>query len=105
MELDVKKELLILCLPIKMMWRLTGRLKNSMKMRRISLKDWAALSLQESRMTLESSLLDENQVIISTGLGGKAKKLRYFAVIAAKRRENFSEFATAPGNKRARIHY
>lgn len=55
-----------------------------------NLKDWAALSLQESRMTIESSLLDENQVIISTGLGGKDKKLRYFAVIAAKSNNSFT---------------
>jgi hypothetical protein len=48
------------------------------------LKDWCALALQESKMNLESLLLDENQVIISTGLGGKGKKLRYFAVLASK---------------------
>ena len=45
------------------------------------IKDWAILALQESRMSLESSLLEENQVFISTGLGGKGKKLRYFIVI------------------------
>jgi hypothetical protein len=44
------------------------------------LKSWATLAMQESRMTMESSLLDENQVFISTGLGGKGDKLRYFIV-------------------------
>ena len=44
------------------------------------LKAWATLALQESRMMMESSLLDENQVFISTGLGGKGNKLRYFIV-------------------------
>lgn len=44
------------------------------------LKDWAVLALQESRMLLQSSLLDEQQVFISTGLGGKGQKLRYFVV-------------------------
>ncbi len=44
------------------------------------LRDWAILALQESRMRLQSSLLDEQQVFISTGLGGKGKKLRYFIV-------------------------
>ncbi len=44
------------------------------------LKDWAILALQESRMLLQSSLLEEQQVFISTGLGGKGKKLRYFLV-------------------------
>jgi hypothetical protein len=44
------------------------------------LKSWATLAFQESRMLLQSSLLDEQQVFISTGLGGKGHKLRYFTV-------------------------
>jgi len=44
------------------------------------LKNWATLALQESRMLIQSSLLDEKQVFISTGLGGKGKKLRYYMV-------------------------
>jgi len=44
------------------------------------LKQWGILALQESRMLLQSSLLDEQQFFISTGLGGKGKKLRYFIV-------------------------
>lgn len=55
------------------------------------LREWTALALQESRMTLESSLLNESQVIISTGLGGKGKKLRYFAVLAAKNEVYFTD--------------
>ncbi len=45
------------------------------------LRDWAILAFQESRMLLQSKLLDENQVFISTGLGGKGFKLRYFVVL------------------------
>lgn len=44
------------------------------------LKDWAVLSLQQSRMIMHTSLLDEQQVFISTGLGGKNDKLRYFLI-------------------------
>lgn len=44
------------------------------------IKQWAILALQENRMLMHSSLLDEQQVFISTGLGGKGQKLRYFAV-------------------------
>jgi hypothetical protein len=44
------------------------------------LKDWAILALQEGRMLLHTALLDEQQVFISTGLGGKGQKLRYFVV-------------------------
>ncbi len=44
------------------------------------LKKWAILAMQESRMLIQSSLLEEQQVFISTGLGGKGKKLRYYVV-------------------------
>jgi hypothetical protein len=45
---------------------------------------WAILALQESRMLLQTSLLDEQQVFISTGLGGKGMKLRYYAVFIGR---------------------
>jgi len=48
------------------------------------LRSWAILALQESKMLLESKLLDKNKVIISTGLGGKDEKLRYFIVLLHK---------------------
>lgn len=48
------------------------------------IKQWAVLALQESRMLIQSSLLDEQQVFISTGLGGKGQKLRYFVVFVNK---------------------
>jgi hypothetical protein len=44
------------------------------------LREWSILALQESRMVIQSSLMDEQQVYISTGLGGKNQKLRYFTV-------------------------
>ncbi|MFH1001345.1 MAG: hypothetical protein V1783_10965 [Bacteroidota bacterium] len=55
-----------------------------------SLKDWAVLALQESRMLLESSLLDESQIFISTGLGGKGNKLRYFIVVFSEDLKQFN---------------
>lgn len=48
------------------------------------LKDWTTLALQESKMLLESSLLDTKQLYISTGLGGKGESLRFFAAIINK---------------------
>jgi len=56
------------------------------------LKDWATLAMQESRMLLESSFLDENQVFISTGMGGKGSKLRYFVVFITKQGKTLNEF-------------
>ena len=55
------------------------------------LRNWAILALQESRMLLESKLLEENQVFISTGLGGKGSKLRYFIVLIGKEKHDFSD--------------
>lgn len=46
-----------------------------------NLKSWVTLGIQESRMLLESGLLDEKQLFVSTGLGGKGSKLRYFVVL------------------------
>lgn len=51
------------------------------------LKQWAVLALQESRMLIQSSLLDEQLIFISTGLGGKGKKLRYYVVFINKNRQ------------------
>ncbi|MCF8374073.1 MAG: hypothetical protein K9H64_20795 [Bacteroidales bacterium] len=53
------------------------------------LREWSILAFQESRMILESSLLDENQVFISTGLGGKGTKLRYFIVLVHHGKTDF----------------
>ncbi len=41
---------------------------------------WAYLAFLESRLLLESTFLNENKVLITTGLGGKGNKLRYFIV-------------------------
>jgi hypothetical protein len=44
------------------------------------LYEWAYLALQESRLLIESKLLEENKVLITTGLGSKGLKIRYFIV-------------------------
>ena len=48
------------------------------------LRAWSILALQESRMVIQSSLMDEQQVYISTGLGGRGQKLRYFVVLIGR---------------------
>jgi len=57
-----------------------------------SLRDWALLSLKECRMFLESDLLEEEGGFISTGLGGKDNKLRYYFIVSSKDGLTFSEF-------------
>jgi len=55
-----------------------------------SLQKWALLSLNESRLQLESKIMDENQVFISTGLGGRDQKLRYFVVLMTRTRSDLT---------------
>ncbi|MDR1918663.1 MAG: hypothetical protein LBQ65_03325 [Tannerellaceae bacterium] len=54
--------------------------------------NWAYLALMESRIILESELLEEKQIYISTGLGGKGDKLRFYVLILAAKKEAFREY-------------
>lgn len=56
-----------------------------------SMIQWAIMALNESRMLLESKLMDESQVFISTGLGGKDEKLRYFVVLMTRCKVDLTE--------------
>lgn len=67
-------------------------IENYLKEGHKEIRNWTILALQESRMLLESKLLEENQVFISTGLGGKGSKLRYFVVLIRKDTGEFPKF-------------
>ncbi|MGB5989447.1 MAG: hypothetical protein WBG43_06890 [Marinifilaceae bacterium] len=54
------------------------------------MEKWSHIALQQSRIMLESSLLKEKSVFISTGLGGKENKLRYFCVLFTKEMNELS---------------
>jgi len=54
--------------------------------------DWAYLALMESRISLESEFSNEKQIYISTGLGGKDEKLRFFVLFISKDRLPFQEY-------------
>jgi len=56
------------------------------------LKDWTRLAIQESRLLLQSKLLDQPQLLISTGLGGKEGKLRYFIVLFHRSFKDYTPF-------------
>ena len=45
----------------------------------VELYDWARLSLLQAQIILESEFSDEKQIFISSGLGGKEHRLRFFA--------------------------
>lgn len=55
------------------------------------LRDWAIMAKLESRMLLETTFSEESQIFISTGLGGRASKLRYFVAIFSECETEFTE--------------
>ncbi len=82
-SVDVKKEILARIATIEDV-RCYRAIESYVDIADEELRDWALLALNESRMHLETRLLDENQVFISTGLGGKEQKLRYFVVLMSR---------------------
>lgn len=56
------------------------------------LVNWAYMALMESRITLESELSGEKQVYISTGLGGKGQKLRFYVLIISFEGTSFLDY-------------
>lgn len=56
------------------------------------LKKWAIIALQQSRMLIQTALLDDPGVFISTGLGGQGSLLRYFCVFLCRSEEQLQEF-------------
>lgn len=90
LSLESKKELLVQFASIEQpeAYRVIERfLKNCPS----DLKDWTILAFQENRILLESKLLEENQVYISTGLGGQSDKLRYFIAVFSEADSNFTD--------------
>ena len=57
-----------------------------------NLHDWAKLALQENKLLLETRILNENQVLITTGLGGKGLNIRYFAALIGRSGKKFTNF-------------
>ncbi len=56
------------------------------------LKHWSNMAYQHAKINLENSFLPNKKVLISTGLGGKDNKLRYFVVLLKEDREkHFTE--------------
>ncbi|WP_080903027.1 hypothetical protein [Parabacteroides sp. Marseille-P3160] len=56
------------------------------------LRDWTAIALMEGRIQLESELSEEKQIYISTGLGGKEGKLRFFVLLGSKGGMPFQDY-------------
>ena len=59
------------------------RLERYVRLADREMQDWAYMALMEGRIILESELSDEKQIYISTGLGGKGQKLRFYLLFPA----------------------
>ena len=81
--IEAKRRILILLAHLGTM-ESSKILEKYLKISEGNLKDWALLSLKECRMFLESVLLKEEGGLISTGLGGKGNKLRYYFIVSTK---------------------
>jgi hypothetical protein len=57
-----------------------------------SLYHWALLALQEAQMYIQSDLLEQPQIFLCTGLGGRDKKLRYFIAFFNRDRLDFNDW-------------
>lgn len=55
-------------------------------------RDWAYMALMECRISLESELSDEKQIYISTGLGGRGEKLRFFVLLLSSHGQPFEAY-------------
>lgn len=55
-------------------------------------EDWACMALMEARIALESSFSDEKQIYISTGLGGKGQKLRFYLLLFSHNNQVFLDY-------------
>ena len=56
------------------------------------LTDWAHMALMEIRMALETELSDERHIYISTGLGGKGNKLRFYILLLSAAGNPFLDY-------------
>lgn len=55
------------------------------------LTHWSSMALVSSRIILSSDLSGQQQIYISSGLGGQDKKLRFFSLFTTNNREHFTD--------------
>ena len=54
--------------------------------------NWAYLALMEIQIALESDYSEERQIYISTGMGGKGTKLRFYVLLVSAGRKPFESY-------------
>ncbi|SEF40452.1 hypothetical protein [Parabacteroides chinchillae] len=90
-EKDEKRELLTLLATSKNV-KAYSLLKEYVQTPDPEVTDWAFMALMECRISLESELSDEKQIYISTGLGGKGEKLRFYVLILSTDKKPFADY-------------
>ncbi len=68
------------------------------------LKDWIKIALQENTALLQSSFLGEPQILISSGLGGKDNKLKYFVIFRSRENKPFEQWQKKLLEKEIKFH-
>ena len=63
------------------------------------LVNWASMAMMECRIAIESELSGEKQIYISTGLGGKDKKLRFYVLVISSKGVPFEKYQREVINK------
>jgi len=53
---------------------------------------WASMALLESRMAIETELSGERQIYISSGLGGKGDKMRFYVLVMSSKGKPFEAY-------------
>lgn len=89
-DIDEKKRLITLMATIDDV-NIYRKLEKFIEIADEDLKSWALIAHQESQTVIQSSLLEENQILISTGLGGKNEKMRFFIVLQVEPKVEISE--------------
>ncbi|MEG0795448.1 MAG: hypothetical protein RR397_02900 [Odoribacter sp.] len=77
-DLEVKKRMLVILATVDDI-SVYRTIENVSKLNS-PLQKWAIIALQQSRMLIQSTLMDDPGIFISTGLGGQGTLLRYFCV-------------------------
>ncbi|MBN2890234.1 MAG: hypothetical protein JXL97_00065 [Bacteroidales bacterium] len=89
-DIEEKKRLIVLMASIDDV-NLYRKLEKYIDLAEDELKSWVLIAHQECQTVIQSSLLEENQILVSTGLGGKGQKMRFFIVLQVDPKQEITE--------------
>lgn len=70
----------------------------------VELTHWSSMALVSSRIILSSDLSGQQQVFISSGLGGHDRKLRFFSLFTTNNRQDFTDLQKEMIDREFRFH-